>query len=145
MTPVEFIGFGKNTVTVHNFNIRPDIWIFPFLNLYGIFGYGSSTTTVNITTPITLTSVVKQNVNTAGFGFTGAFGLGPLFIAADGNWAWNKPEKLNKAVTAKTFSLRLGHTFWGFISTSSCLKICSFIRKPYQNLLSAAKTFLYIH
>lgn len=111
LTPVDFIGFGKNTVTAHTYNVRPDIWIFPFLDLYGIFGYGSSTTTVNVSTPVTFTSVVKQDVKTAGFGVTGAFGLGPLFVALDGNWTWNKPEKLDKPVTAYTFGLRLGHSF----------------------------------
>jgi len=111
LTPVDFLAFKSNKVTVNSFNVRPDIWILPFLDLYGIFGYGTSTTTVNITSPFTLTSVVTQNVKTAGFGITGAFGLGPLFVALDGNWTWNKPEKLDEPVVAKTFSVRLGHTF----------------------------------
>jgi hypothetical protein len=111
LTPVDFIEFGNNTTEVSNFNVRPDIWIFPFLSLYGVFGYGTSTTTVNVTTPVTLKSVVKQGVSTAGFGVTGAFGLGFLFIALDGNWTWNKPEKLDKPVPASIFSIRLGHSF----------------------------------
>jgi hypothetical protein len=111
LTPVDFTGFKNNTVTAKTFNVRPDLWILPFLDLYGIFGYGTSTTTVNLTTPVTLTSIVTQNVSTAGFGITGAFGVGPLFVVLDGNWTWNKPEKLDKPVNVKTFSLRLGHTF----------------------------------
>jgi hypothetical protein len=111
LTPVNFIGFKNNSVRANTFNVRPDLWIFPFLDLYGIFGYGSSTTTVNIVTPVTLSSVVNQNVRTAGFGFTGAFGLGIFFVAADMNWTWNKPDKLDKPVPAQTLSLRLGHTF----------------------------------
>jgi hypothetical protein len=75
LTPVDFIGFSNNNVTAHTFNVRPDLWIFPFLDLYGIFGYGSSTTTVNLSTPVSLTSVVTQNVKTVGFGFTGALDL----------------------------------------------------------------------
>ena len=110
LTPVDFIEFGSNSVVVHSFNVRPDIWILPFLDLYGLFGYGTSTTTVNIVAPVAFTSVVKQNISTAGFGVTGAFGLGPLFVAIDANWSWNKPEKLDKPVTAKTFSMRLGHS-----------------------------------
>ncbi len=111
LTPINFIGFGKNNVTAHTFNVRPDLWIFPFLDVYGIFGYGSSTTTVNINTPVTLTSVVTQNVKTVGFGFTGAFGFGIFFLAADLNWTWNKPDKLDNPVPAQTMSFRLGHTF----------------------------------
>jgi hypothetical protein len=111
LTPINFIGFGKNNVTAQTFMVRPDLWIFPFLDVYGIFGYGSSTTTVNINTPVTLTSVVTQNVRTAGFGFTGAFGIGIFFLAADMNWTWNKPDKLDNPVPAQTLSFRLGHTF----------------------------------
>jgi hypothetical protein len=121
LTPIDFIGFKNNTVQANTFNVRPDLWIFPFLDLYGIFGYGSSTTTVNITTPFTLTSVVSQNVRTAGFGFTGAFGLGIFFLAADMNWTWNKPDKLDKPVPAQTMSFRLGHTF-------------KFAEKPQKNI-----------
>jgi hypothetical protein len=111
LTPIDFIGFHKNSVAASTFNVRPDLWVFPFLDVYGIFGYGSSTTTVNINVPVTLTSVVTQNVRTAGFGFTGAFGLGFFFLAADLNWTWNKPDKLDKPVPAQTMSFRLGHTF----------------------------------
>jgi hypothetical protein len=111
LTPIDFIGFSKNNVTASTFMVRPDLWIFPFLDVYGIFGYGSSTTTVNINTPVILSSVVTQNVRTAGFGFTGAFGLGFFFLAADMNWTWNKPDKLDNPVPAQTLSFRLGHTF----------------------------------
>ncbi len=111
LTPINFIGFKNNSVKASTFMVRPDLWIFPFLDLYGIFGYGTSTTTVNITTPVELSSVVTQNVRTAGFGFTGAFGIGIFFFAADLNWTWNKPDKLDNPVPAQTMSFRLGHTF----------------------------------
>lgn len=121
LTPVDFIEFGDNHTSASTFMVRPDLWVFPFLNVYGIFGYGTSTTTVRLTTPVTMTSVVKQDVSTAGLGITGAFGLGFLFVALDGNWTWNKPEKLEKPVTASTFSIRLGHSF-------------QFVEKPYRNI-----------
>jgi len=111
LTPVDFIGFSNNTASAHSITVRPDIWILPFIDLYGVFGYGSATTTVNIVTPVTLTSVVKQNVKTAGLGVTSAFGVGPLFAVVDVNWTWNKPDKLDKPVPINNLSLRLGHTF----------------------------------
>jgi len=57
-TPVDFIDFGYNTNTSYAANVRPDLWIFPFLNVYGLFGYGSSTTEVNLTEPVELKSIV---------------------------------------------------------------------------------------
>ena len=111
MTPVDFIDFGYNTNTSYAVNFRPDLWILPFLNVYGLFGYGSSTTEVNLTEPVELKSVVSQNMSTAGFGVMGAFGLGPLFMSVDANWTWTKPELLQDPVLAKVLGIRLGKSF----------------------------------
>jgi hypothetical protein len=54
----EFIKFGDNTNTSYSVNVRPDIWVFPFLNVYGIFGVGNSSTTVNLTEPLEFSSTV---------------------------------------------------------------------------------------
>jgi hypothetical protein len=111
MTPVEFIDFGYNKNTSYAVNFRPDLWIFPFLNVYGLFGYGSSTTEVNLTAPVEMKSVVTQSMSTTGFGVMGAFGLGPLFMSVDANWTWTKPELLQDPVLVKVLGLRLGKTF----------------------------------
>ena len=107
----EFIKFGDNTNTSFGSNFRPDIWILPFLNVYGIFGYGSSETSVRLTEPVALTSVVKQGIRTSGFGFMGAFGIGPIWTSIDANWTWNKPELLEKAVLVRVLGIRFGKTF----------------------------------
>ena len=107
----EFIKFGDNSNKSYAVNFRPDIWVFPFLNVYGLFGVGRSETTVNLTEPINMTSVVEQGIRTAGVGVMGAFGVGPVWISLDGNWTWNKPELLDKAVRVAVFGVRVGHTF----------------------------------
>lgn len=56
----ELIQFGDNSNKAYTVNVRPDIWIFPFLNVYGLFGYGSSETTVRLTKPVEFTSVVSK-------------------------------------------------------------------------------------
>ena len=65
LTDVEFIEFGENTNSSYAFNVRPDVWLFPFLNVYGIIGGGQSRTEVNLTTPFSLNSVVEQQLSTA--------------------------------------------------------------------------------
>lgn len=110
-TPVDFIDFGYNTNTSYAVNFRPDLWVFPFLNVYGLFGYGSSTTEVNLTAPVEMKSVVTQSMSTAGFGVMGAFGLGPLFMSVDANWTWTYPELLQDPVLAKVLGVRLGKSF----------------------------------
>ena len=107
----EFISFGDNTNTAYSVNIRPDIWVFPFLNVYGIFGYGSSTTSVELVTPVPFRSTVEQNISTTGFGFMGAFGIGPVWTSVDMNWTWNKPELLDRAVLVRGIGIRVGKTF----------------------------------
>ena len=115
LTPVDFIGFGENSNTSYTFNVRPDIWIFPFLDLYGIFGYGQSHTEVNINRlgeqEFHLKSVVDQGISTAGVGLLTAFGIGPVWLSIDANFTWNKPELLDKAVMVSVVGIRLGHTF----------------------------------
>jgi len=110
LTDVSFIQFGDNTTTAWTTNVRPDLWIFPFLNVYGIFGYGKSNTEVSLTSPVSLTSSVEQNIRTAGVGITGAFGLGPVWVALDGNWTWNKADLVEKPVKASVFGVRVGHS-----------------------------------
>jgi hypothetical protein len=111
LTGVDFIEFGDNTNTSYSLNFRPDIWVFPFLNVYGIFGYGTSDTEVNIVSPINLQSIVTQNISTVGFGVMGAFGIGPIWFSVDGNWSWNKPQLLDQPVQVNVMGIRTGHSF----------------------------------
>jgi hypothetical protein len=121
LTETDFVEFGNNFSTASTIMVRPDIWVLPFLNLYGLFGTGTSKTEVNLKFPVVLQSIVEQNVRTSGFGATAAAGLGPVWLAIDANVTWNKPELLDDAVKVKTFGVRFGHNF-----THSS--------KPYRNI-----------
>ena len=107
----EFLGWGENTNASYSVNFRPDIWVLPFLNVYGIFGFGSSTTSIELVEPVPLSTKVEQNLQTSGFGVMAAGGLGPLWISVDGNWTWNKPELLDRPVLVRGLGIRLGKTF----------------------------------
>ncbi|TYA56001.1 hypothetical protein [Formosa maritima] len=111
LTPIDFIQFGNNTNTSYSVNFRPDVWVFPFLNVYGLLGYGQTRTEVNLVYPINLRSVVEQNISTYGIGIMAAGGLGPVFFSLDANFTWNKPELLDKAVPVRVVGIRIGHSF----------------------------------
>ncbi len=111
LQPVDFIKFGENTNNSQNYTVRPDIWVLPFLNVYGLFGFGSSTTDVNVIAPINLNAVVEQDFTTKGFGIMGAGGVGPIWVSVDVNWTWNKPKLLDKPVSVNVMGIRFGHTF----------------------------------
>ena len=111
LTPVDFIEFGENINTSYAYNVRPDLWVLPFLNVYGIFGGGQSHTEVNVIAPVSLLSIVDQDIRTAGVGVMGAGGIGPIWFSVDANWTWSKPELLDKPVQVNVLGIRLGHTF----------------------------------
>ncbi len=121
LTPVDFIQFEDNINSAYTVNVRPDLWVLPFLNVYGIFGYGNSTTEVNVTSPVTLQTTVEQSISTAGVGVMSAFGIGPVWMSVDANWTWNKPELLDRAVNVNVLGIRLGQTF-------------VFNERPYRNI-----------
>jgi hypothetical protein len=119
LTPVskDVLDFGNNRNTAWSVNVRPDIWIFPFIDLYGIFGFGRSNTSVEVLlfpdTPQqqSFTSVVDQGITTSGVGVLFAGGVGPVWLSLDLNRTWNKPELLDKATTANVVGLRMGKLF----------------------------------
>jgi hypothetical protein len=113
LTPVDFIQFEKVKNKSYSYNIRPDVWILPFLNIYGIFGYGRSKTEVNVSIPevANFNSIVDQGITTSGVGVLLAGGLGPVWISGDFNWTWNKPELVDEAVRVNVMGIRIGHTF----------------------------------
>ena len=122
----EIIGFGDSRNVSYSANVRPDLWVFPFLNVYGIFGYGRSTTTViidrlgDVMLKDPIVSEVEQGIRTMGVGVMAAGGVGPVWISGDFNFTWNKPELLNRATQVNVMGLRMGHTF-------------VFKKKPYRN------------
>ncbi|RLD58637.1 MAG: hypothetical protein DRJ05_07705 [Bacteroidetes bacterium] len=111
MTAIDFIGFGENKNTSYAFNVRPDVWVLPFLNVYGLFGYGTSRTEVNLVAPVALKSIVEQGIRTMGIGVMGAGGIGPVWFSVDANFTWNKPELLDEPTRVNVLGLRFGHTF----------------------------------
>lgn len=111
LTDVDFIQFGENRNTSYIVNVRPDIWILPFINVYGLFGYGNSHTEVILTAPVELKSIVDQSIKTAGFGIMGAGGVGPVWISMDANFTWSKPELLDEATQVNVLGIRMGYNF----------------------------------
>jgi len=108
IVPIDVIKFGTNSSSVSSISGRLDLWLFPFLNVYGFGGRVWANTTVQLTTPIAFTSSVDQTGYTGGIGFTGAIGIKKNFLSADVNWSWTKLEKLTESVNGRILSFRFG-------------------------------------
>jgi len=111
LTPVELIKFGTSTATIKNVNIRPDLWVLPFLDVYGIFGYTEGRTSVSIVEPVVFNAAADLKGYTYGFGTTVAGGVGKYFIVGDFNWQWSNMDILDKPAQSSITSFRFGRTF----------------------------------
>ena len=108
---VEFIGFGENTSEAVTANGRLDLWLLPFLNVYGLFGTASSTTTVEVTAPVEFSTVVENVGAYRGLGFTTAMGIKRNWLSFDMNWVWTDVDRLDQPVRGRTMGIRYGRSF----------------------------------
>lgn len=118
----EVVRFNNTTSSTSGVNIRPDIWLLPFLNVYGIFARSRSSTNVDFgvwvpdstdTWEEVFSSGAKANFNgtTMGFGITPTVGVGGGFMALDMNFAWTDIEELEKPAFSFVFGPRFGKSF----------------------------------
>src|SRR6476620_12763682 len=86
------VRFNKAISTLEAANFRPDVWLFPFLNVYGILGVGRGSTQVGYGVWVTDSTGTDQEVfnsetkvefktTTAGFGVTPTMGIGGFWFA----------------------------------------------------------------
>ncbi|UTW64101.1 hypothetical protein KFE98_08165 [bacterium SCSIO 12741] len=117
----DIIRFNDATARTDAMNFRPDVWLFPFLNVYGIFAYSQTSTTVdfsiNIPNGTGYTEILNSNTQadfqatTVGFGLTPTFGVHGGFIALDMNFSWSDIPELSKPAYAFVFGPRIGKNF----------------------------------
>jgi len=134
----QIVRFDDATSTASALNVRPDIWLFPFLNVYGIFGKVQSSTEINagIWVPdadnnwsqiMSFGSKADFNGTTAGIGMTPTIGIAGGWLALDMNVTWTDIPELAKPAQAFVFGPRMGKTFK--------------LNKPEQNIAFWAGAF----
>jgi hypothetical protein len=117
----EVIRFDSSVSTSEGFNIRPDIWLLPFLNVYGVFAQSKSSTAIeaalwlpdadnNWTERVAFSSTANFDVTSMGFGLTPTMGVGNFWLALDMNFVWTDVSALEKPVFSFVFGPRLGKT-----------------------------------
>jgi len=118
----QIIRFNSATATTNGLNIRPDIWLFPFLNVYGIFARSKTSTTIDAgvwipqndsswTQITSLNTKANFDATTLGFGLTPTMGVGGFFLAFDMNFTWSDIDELEKPAYAFIFDPRIGKNF----------------------------------
>jgi hypothetical protein len=117
----DIIRFNNAISTTNSVNFRPDIWLFPFLNVYGIFASTQASTNVDFTVYVpngdgftevqTFNTVADFNATTAGFGVTPTIGVGGGWMALDMNFTWTDIAELEEPAFSFVFGPRLGKSF----------------------------------
>jgi hypothetical protein len=116
------IKFDKAQASAQALTFRPDVWLLPFLNIYGIFGKAAASTDVGYGLWIPDSTGVQQEVfsakslvefstTTFGFGFTPTIGVGGGWLALDMNIAWTDVPQLYDPARSFVFGPRMGKTF----------------------------------
>ncbi len=127
----EVIRFNSAVSKAGGINFRPDVWLFPFLNIYGIVAKVQPSTTVdfgvyvpdgdgNWNNVINMTSKAEFDATSFGFGVTPTLGIGGGWMALDMNFTWNDIAELEKPAFAFIFGPRFGKSFK--------------LKKPEQNI-----------
>lgn len=112
--PVDLSGvikYGEIENDSYAFTVRPNLWVLPFVNIYGVFGTGRSTTTVPLIKPVDFTTAQQFDVSTAGVGITIAGGIGQVILIVDQNYNWADLEVFVQPVPAYNLDIRIGHNF----------------------------------
>lgn len=109
LMPLAFIGFEEVRNDAVNYNARVDLWLFPFLNIYGMLGYAKSEADVTLNAPFEFETSVDFTGWTYGGGAVIAAGLQGFWITVNGSLAWTDMEDYYDPVRATVLSLRIGH------------------------------------
>ena len=118
----EIVRFNSAVASASAVNIRPDIWLLPFLNIYGIFTQANTSTaigagvwipdTANVWHEVTsLSSKAEFHATGVGFGMTPTIGVGGGWMALDMNVTWQSISALDKPVFTFVFGPRFGKSF----------------------------------
>jgi hypothetical protein len=114
----QVIRFNSAVATSNGVNIRPDIWLFPFLNVYAIFAQSKTSTAIDAGVWLpddsawkqvtSLTTKANFNATTFGFGITPTVGIRGYFLILDMNVSWSDIAELEKPAFVFVFGPRFG-------------------------------------
>jgi hypothetical protein len=118
----QIVRFDKATAQGGMLTVRPDIWILPFLNIYGIFGAGRASTKINagIWVPdannnwseiTSFKTKANFDATSIGLGMTPTVGVAGGWLALDMSLTWTELDALEHPAFTFIFGPRLGKTF----------------------------------
>jgi hypothetical protein len=118
----EIIRFDDAKSKAQAVTIRPDVWLFPFLNVYIIMGQAKTSTEISAKLMLpdssnqwqeitSFSTTANFDATTTGFGITPTMGLWGWWMALDMNFTWNDISALDEPAFGFVFGPRFGKTF----------------------------------
>ncbi|MEO8148627.1 MAG: hypothetical protein ABI723_13360 [Bacteroidia bacterium] len=118
----QIIRFNSAVASTSGINIRPDFWLLPFLNVYGILAQSKTSTAVDFgiwipqndstwSEAISTNTKANFDATTFGFGLTPTVGVGGFWMAFDLNCTWTDVSALDKPAFGFVFGPRFGKNF----------------------------------
>ncbi|MCU4175663.1 hypothetical protein [Carboxylicivirga sp. N1Y90] len=117
----ETLNFTNTIAKTNGMNLRADVWVFPFLNFYGLYSNSSGSTHVSlqpqwfdddgnlVLSLPQITSDVHFSANTYGLGTTVVGKIyDDYFFSVDANFTWSHSELLDKPAKFGVVSARVG-------------------------------------
>ncbi len=109
------VDFSEVTASVRNFNMRSDIWVLPFLDVYGIFGKAWVETQVGIGSiagqPVNIHTKANFDGYVYGFGTMLTGGVRSIFFSLDFNKVWTHFDEMENDNSAINLAPRVGYIF----------------------------------
>ena len=117
-----FVDFSKAVSRSNGLNFRPDFWLFPFLNVYGVFARSSTSTEVDVELTLpnqngyepitTFETELDFDAITTGFGITPTVGIAGAWLALDMSFTWTDTEAIDDPVYTFVLGPRVGKSFY---------------------------------
>lgn len=149
----ESLNFTETVATLNGVNFRFDAWVFPFLNIYGLYSRNQGSTQVSfqpqviekdlgpngnlmeirtLENPIEV-APVYYSTNTFGTGATAIYGWGDgYFVGMDGNVSWSTSDLLEQTVTFVVASARIGRR----INFKNGMKLAVYFGAMYRDFVN---------
>jgi hypothetical protein len=133
----DVIEFGKVEATANAYTIRPDLFVLPFLSVYGVFGFGNSNIDVPVVEPVTFTTHPTSKATSAGLGFTVAGGFQGIVLIFDNSFNWLNTDKLTDLVPAYNATLRVAKQFISYVRADRNITV--WVGPCYQKIKADTK------
>jgi hypothetical protein len=107
----DFIDIGFSSIVTNTLQFRPDLWVLPFLSVYGLFGVGTNVVDVTVGKPTEFKTQIDRDAYLYGFGGTLSGAISRYFVVLDGNLSWADVDGIDERSNANVISGRIGRSF----------------------------------